>query len=330
MLVGITGAAGFIGGHTIEAAFARGHNVVAFDHAGRVTHDLDLTRDGTDYRSYDPVTARMGDVRDGVSMRELAAHVDGIIHLAACLGTQETIAHPQPAFETNIVGGLNFLEACRQYDIPGVYISVGNWFADNSYAISKHAVERACRMFATEHDTRVNVVRAVNAYGPRQSCAPPYGPSKVRKVTPALACRALAGDPIEVYGDGEQISDMVHVTDVAQALVRALECARAGVVFDRVVEVGPPQHHTINEVARHVIAAAQRLGYHPDPNVVHLPMRPGEKPRSNVTADSSTLELVGMDPHGLIGLAGGIHDTVAWYAQHWLKGYLADTIAVPA
>lgn len=307
MKIGITGGAGFIGGHVTDELVSRGHHPVIFDHLGRTAHDH-------------PVL--MGDVRDPVAMTELAAHVDGIIHLAACLGTQETIRNPRPAAETNVQGGLNFLEAIAQYDIPGVYIGVGNWWMENTYSISKTTVERFVRMFNAERGTRCNTVRLVNAYGPRQSVAPPFGPAKVRKITPAFVCRALTGQPIEIYGDGQQVSDMVHVTDGAKALVSALEKAADGVVLDRVVECGPVEHHTVNEVAGHVIKAAAALGYPPVP-LEHLPMRPGEVPGATVTADTTTLPPVGIDPAGLVPLDRGIMETVAWYQENWLPGYQA-------
>ena len=89
----------------------------------------------------------------------------------------------------------------------------------------------------------------VNAYGPRQLAAEPYGCGKVRNITPAFACRALLGQPIEVYGDGKQVSDMVYVGDVAKALVRATEKAKQGVVFPHAVEVGPSENKTVGEIA---------------------------------------------------------------------------------
>lgn len=249
-------------------------------------------------------------------MCELAAHVDGIIHLAACLGTQETIKNPRPAAETNVGGGLNFLEACAQYGIPGTYIGVGNTGFPNTYSISKTVVEHFVEMFNRERGTRVNIVRLVNAVGPRQSVGPPFGPAKVRKIAPAFICRALTGAPIEVYGDGEQVSDLVHVRDGALALVKALEAADAGRVFDRVVQVGTEAHHTVNEVAREVIQVAGSSS-----ELVHLPMRPGERPGSRITADVSTLSLVGMDPASLMTMPKIIAETTAWFEEHWLPGY---------
>ena len=87
------------------------------------------------------------------------------------------------------------LQAAAQYDLPGVYIGVGNHWMNNTYSISKTQVERFVDMYNTERGTRVNIVRVVNAYGPRQLAAHPYGPGKVRKITPAFICRALRDEP---------------------------------------------------------------------------------------------------------------------------------------
>jgi UDP-glucose 4-epimerase len=334
MKIGITGGAGFIGGHVVDVALERGHDVVVFDPRGRWPAD---GREMAVALDHGRVERRLGDVRDAAAMTELAAHVDGIIHLAACLGTQETIRNPRPAAETNIVGGLNFLEACNQYDIPGVYIGVGNHWMDNTYSISKTTVERFVRMFnADRHPTgddllnnRINMVRLVNAYGPRQSVAPPYGPAKVRKITPSFICRALAGRPIEIYGDGSQVSDMVHVRDGALALVKSLEAAEQGIVFERPVEVGSTTPVTVWQVAKIIQGLAEhyRAGSGSDyaeVDIVHLPMRPGETPGTPIVADTSTLEFVGMDPADLIPLEKGMDETVLWYLENWLPGYLAS------
>jgi hypothetical protein len=135
--------------------------------------------------------------------------------------------------------------------------------------------------------------------------AAPYGPARVRKITPAFAARALTGAPIEVYGDGEQVSDMVHVRDVARTMVNALEHAAAGDIVPRVVEVGPVTHHTVNEVAAEVIASATALGY-PAVDIKHLPMRPGETPGAYVTAGHVDAA-AGRDRPGVAGAARGRH-----------------------
>ncbi|WP_433663823.1 NAD-dependent epimerase/dehydratase family protein [Nocardia sp. CA-128927] len=100
MKVGVTGGSGFIGSYVCEELVRRNHEPVIFDHRRHARPQ--------------PYEVMLGDIRDSTSMTELAAHCDGIIHLAAVLGTQETIRQPRPAAETNLVGGLNFLEAVAQ------------------------------------------------------------------------------------------------------------------------------------------------------------------------------------------------------------------------
>lgn len=303
--IGITGGQGFIGKWTTQACLDRGYSVLVLDHKQRQPEQ---------YIDDPRVDYIWGDVRDETVMLELAAHVDGIIHLAAVLGTQETVDDPRPAANTNLMGGLNFLHSIKRYDIPGVYICVGNHWMNNPYSISKTAVERFCFMYRKEHGTRINQVRAVNAYGPLQASAPPYGAGKVRKITPAFVNRALSGQDIEVYGDGEQVSDMVWVGDVAETMVTALEHAEQGITYDFTIEAGPRENHTVNEVATIVMDAAARAGFTPG-KLVHLPMRPGEVAGDRVTADVTTLERAGIDPDSFKDLYQGIEETVQWFIE---------------
>ena len=294
MKVLVTGGGGFIGGYVVERLQERGHSPVIFDHYNRGNY---------------PCPVILGDVRDATAVTEAMAHVDAWIHLAAVLGTQETIQNPRPAAESNLMGGLNILEAAAQYNTPGVYIGVGNHWMNNTYSISKTMIERFIQMFNKERGTRVNIVRAMNAYGPRQRAAPPYGSSRVRKIAPAFICRALKGDPVEVYGDGSQVSDMVYVSDVANALVVATEKAADGIVFDKAVEVGPSEHLTVQQFAGMVISACNSSS-----EIVNLPMRPGEIPGATVSADVETLSLVNMAADDLVPVDIGLAQTVAYFS----------------
>lgn len=287
MKVLVTGGQGFIGSYTCEHLAEQGHDVVLFDRHQKQHPWGEFI---------------LGDIRDDVAVMEAVARVDGVIHLAGVLGTQETIKNPRPAFDVNINGGLNILEAVTHYDVPLVNIAVGNWFAQNSYAISKHTVERLVQMYVRERGANACTVRAVNAYGPKQVAAPPYGPSKVRKVIPALVCRALTDQPIEVYGDGEQIMDMVHVRDVARVLVAAID-GPAGVTY----EAGPGLETTVNEIAKEVIVAAGKGA------ITHVPMRPGETNHTRVVADPETLKPLGINSDSFITLREGLAETVEFY-----------------
>lgn len=292
MKVLVTGGNGFIGRATVRELEARGHSPVVFD------------------RFHDGETETIfGDVRDPTAITEAVAHADAVIHLAGVLGTQETIANPRPAAEINILGGLNVMEACTQYNVPLVNIAVGNWFEYSTYSISKHTMERFAVMFARYRDLPVCSVRAYNAYGPGQSVAYPYGTSRVRKIIPSFVVRALHGEPIQVYGDGSQVMDMIYVGDVARCLVRALENGpRDGALY----VAGTGRRTSVRYIAEMVRAEVHRkvIGV----EIEFLPMRPGETPGSEVLADVTQL-VPGINEHELVNLEDGLAETVDYYRK---------------
>ena len=296
MKILITGGAGFIGSYVVEKCIQRGHEPIIFDHYNR--------------QEQYPCPVILGDVRDEVAVTEAMAHVDAWIHLAAVLGTQETIDNPRPAAQSNLMGGLNMLAAAKQYNLPGTYIGVGNHWMNNPYSITKTMIERFVNMYNKEHNTKVNIVRAMNAYGPRQRPVPPWGDSKVRKITPSFICRALEGLDIEVYGDGKQISDMCWVGDVAHALVVATEKAAKDIVFPEPVEVGPSHSKQVGEIAHLIVHLTES-----NSKVVNLPMRPGEIPGATVSADVNTLKHVDMTEASLMPVSKGMEITIEYYKE---------------
>lgn len=297
MKVLVTGGQGFIGQYTVEELMRRGHVPIVFD-----TRDTGVRPDGSEFS--------LGDIRDDVAVTEAFAHSDAFIHLAGVLGTQETIKNPRPAAETNVLGGLNVLCASAQYDVPGVNIAVGNYWMNNTYSISKNTIERFVKMFNKESGTRINVVRPTNCFGPRQSSFPPYGPAKVKKITPAFVNAAIRGLPIGIYGDGEQISDMIYVEDVAKVLVTAMEHAAEGKVYDHAFEVGYGEPITVNEVAQTIISLSGSESV-----LEHSPMRPGEEVHGVVLADPSTLEPLGISKDDFVPLEEGLLRTIEWFKE---------------
>ena len=294
----VTGGNGFIGLHVTRLLAEEGYKVDALD---------------TRHRYNPNAFTILGDVRDATSVNEAVAHVDGVIHLAGVLGTQETIQNPRPAAETNILGGLNVFEACTKYDIPLVNIAVGNHWMNNTYSITKSTMERFAKMYNRERNARITVVRAMNAYGPLQVAAAPHGPSKVRKIMPSFVNRALDGDDIEVYGDGLQIMDMIYVEDVARVLIAALQATADGAILP-VIEAGTGRRTTVNEIARTVIRDVHaKTGKRSE--IVPLPMRPGEDPNSVVLANPDALELIRIDPASLVPLEAGVSRTVDYFRR---------------
>jgi UDP-glucose 4-epimerase len=184
----------------------------------------------------------------------------------------------------------------------------------------------------------------VNAYGPGQRVAPPFGPGKVKKIMPAFSCRALTGQPLEVYGSGQQISDMIYVEDVAKVFATTLEHLENSPVPKYSIEAGPSASLTVRQVAEQVIKNASLLTSFTS-EIIDLPMRPGEK-RDNdvpqhlldqisavlgndsdsqiirrnlrelstrVTADITTLEQIGINASSFTPFDSGCALTVEWY-----------------
>lgn len=295
----VTGGAGFIGQYVCEELARLNFTPVVFDHVKRES----------------PYEVNLGDIRDEVAVNEAVAHSDGVIHLGGVLGTQETINNPRPAAHTNVIGGLNILEAVSEYDVPLVNIAVGNYWMNNTYSITKNTVERFCDMYARFRGTRVSVVRALNAYGPRQVAATPYGPSRVRKIMPSFACRSLSGLPIEVYGDGDQIMDMIYVTDVAEILVKTLMHTHLKGALSTPIEAGTGRRTTVNDIAELVVEESRKL-LPGDAGVKHLPMRPGEDSGSVVLGDPSTLSVIGVDSANFVPLEEGVNRAVGYYFKY--------------
>lgn len=329
MIVGITGGNGFIGSWVQDELHKRGHKALILDHKSRGVNTL------------------LGDVRDETIVHELAAHVDGIIHLAAVLGTAETIDNPRPAAETNIIGTINVFEAASRYNLPVVFAAVGNsGIGRGTYCLTKACGEEFVKMYREDRGLRVTAVRPMNAYGPRQSAPAPYGPSKVRKIVPSFVCSALSGDPMRLYGGGTQVSDTVWVGDVAAVFVTALEAASDDVVPAHPIDVGNRHPLTVLDVAH----AVQR--FIPTAVIESVPMRAGEPeggPLSTpsrvtivedavmealpaldpiavnravkqlgtvVSANVNTLQLIGVTPDAFVPLAAGIERTVNWFREN--------------
>jgi UDP-glucose 4-epimerase len=298
MKVLVTGGMGFIGQYVVEELMRLGHTALIIDPHPKGEYKGELF---------------LGDIRDAVAVTEAMAHSEAWIHLAGVLGTQETIANPKPAVETNILGGLNVFEAATQYKLPGVNIAVGNYWETNTYSITKNTAERFAAMFRKYRDLQVTNVRAFNAYGPRQSVAFPFGESKVRKIMPSFICRALVGLPIEIYGTGEQIMDMIYVENVAQILVRTLIYTMDRGALDLTIEAGSGNKTSVNSIAD-LVASRVKEKYAISVKINHISLRKGETPRAIVVADSEKIRF--LDKKDSITLSDGIDLTLDYYNQN--------------
>ena len=298
MKVLVTGGLGFIGGHVVEELISRGITPVVFDRfPPKNDNHLRLPTENFEFF--------MGDIRDRNAVSEAVSFCDGAINLAGVLGTSETVDNPFPSAEANIMGGLNFLEACRQHKKKGVQIAVGNWFMNNTYAITKTTIERMALMYNKEHGTQIAIVRGLNVYGPRQKHKP------VRKITPNFVCQALRSHAIKVNGSGESVMDMIYVKDIAKILVDALLIDHG--VYDKVFSAGSGVETTVNDIANTINFYANNMT-----PMVHVKMRQGEDDHSVVLGDPSTLApLANGGEYPLMSLDEGMAKTVEWYKENY-------------
>lgn len=262
----VTGGHGFIAGYVIERLHELGYQPVTNVHHAQDNEILKKT----DTIVYDV------DVMDAAGIYGVIQHVDGVIHLAGLLGTSENIRHARKMNDVNINSMLNVLDACDNFKIPCVAIGVGNHWMKNTYSISKTAAENYAIMYAREFGTPVNVVRALNACGPRQK----WG--KINKITPTFINKVLDKEPISVYGGKDHCSvmDMIYVGDIANVLVDVLE--RTGLKSNelepgQVFQAGTGIGLTVWDIAQKVVDVCKAKGYEvSEEPIIEVPMRAGE------------------------------------------------------
>lgn len=285
----VTGGCGFIGSYVLDRLHSVGIDTVVLD---RMLHP-EMRHEGVFF----------GDVRDEGAVRQAMYGCDGFIHLAGVLGTQETIVDPRSAAEVNVFGSLNVFMAARDMGVKGVYIAVGNHWMNNPYSITKTTAERFALMAGKEWDVPIAVVRALNAYGPRQKSKP------VRKLMPNLCISALKGEKFSVYGNGDQIMDMIYVTDVAEVLVQALLQEHP---YLSPIEAGTGRETSVKDIVTEVY---KQCGYD-EPLIDWHTMRPGEDANSTVLAHTATLQELNIKPQRFLPLEDGVSRTLEWYRYH--------------
>ena len=287
MKVLVTGGAGFVGNALVKQLVREGHDVTSFDR----TKPSGLRSD---------VNEVYGDVTDSYAVDCYVRDHDYVFNIAGMLGTQETVNDPTPAVQTNIIGALNVYNALARHNVSCTQITVGNFWMNNPYSITKSTSERFALMYNKEHGTKITVVRGLNIYGPGQK------PFPVKKVIPNFVLNALRNDDLTIYGSGQSQMDMIYVDDAARVLAKTplnITC------YDGVFDMGTGVAPTVNEIAEMVISASGSRS-----KLNHVPMRPGEDKHSVVCADTDAMEEhLGIKAAELVPFEDGVVKTIDYY-----------------
>jgi dTDP-glucose 4,6-dehydratase len=314
----VTGGAGFIGSHLVDALLADGST--------RVTVLDKLTYAGSranlaDHEGDQRMRFVHGDAADPSVVEPLVGEVDRVVHAAAETHVDRSITGPAAFVMTNVVGTQVMLDACRDHERPLLLVSTDEVYGQNEpegvftedapmrprspYAASKASAEMLARSYGITYGTPVWIVRGTNAFGPRQN---------PEKAIPVFAMAALEGRPLPVYDRGAQSREWLYVTDWAQACLTALRHGEPGDVFN----IGDGTELTNLELARRVCALAGA----DESSVTFVADRPGHDLRYGVTSE----RLHELNWRPVVPFDEGLARTVAWYRDHadWVSDMRAE------
>jgi UDP-glucose 4-epimerase len=298
----VTGGAGFIGSNVVGLLAAEGYDVVVLD--SLVTgYEKNLAGLGG-------VRLVRGDVRDAGLVASLAEGAEVVFHLAASVGNTRSIESPFEDSEVNVLGTLAVLEAARRAGARKVvYSSSAAIFGelrrlpideehpaepDSPYGVSKLAGEKHCLAYSRLHGLEAVCLRYFNVYGVGQRYDA-YG-----NVIPIFVRRLLRGEPLTVYGDGDQTRDFVNVSDVARANLLAARAAGVSGAFN----IASGESLTVNRLVAMLREASGR-----DVEVDHAPDRRGDVRHSRADI-SRARETLGYAPAS--AMAEGLGEYLEW------------------
>ncbi|WP_326651312.1 MULTISPECIES: NAD-dependent epimerase/dehydratase family protein [unclassified Streptomyces] len=259
----VTGGAGFIGSHLVDALLARGEPVVVLDDlsTGRLEN---LAR----ARGQDNFQFVQGSVLDASLVDDLVRDCDCVVHLAAAVGVKLIVEQPLNSFTINTKGTETVIGSAHRYDRRVILASTSEIYGKNSsgplsetsdrilgspsiprwsYSTAKAVDEILAELYRREYGLRSTIVRFFNTVGPRQS--PAYG-----MVIPRFARQAVRGEPLTVYGTGQQSRCFLHVADVVEALLSLIDLPDSvGETFN----IGSDEETSILDLAERIIARAK-------------------------------------------------------------------------
>ena len=232
----VTGGAGFIGSHIVEALLCRGDSVRVLDNFSSGRHENLKDLKGN-------LEILDGDLRDAGMVKASVKNIDLVFHLAALVSVPQSMTEPEACFAVNVGGTVALMDAARQAGVCKMVISSSTAVYGNTdvfptteetplrplspYALSKQVNELYASLYSQTLGLPVTALRYYNVYGPRQRPDSDYAAA-----IPIFLHRLIAGQPIIIYGDGRQSRDFIFVKDIVRANLMAAESNTGGQVFN--------------------------------------------------------------------------------------------------
>ena len=278
----VTGGAGFIGSHLVDKLVDLGHEVIVID---------DYSNSGN--ASFNKSVTYHGICINNPYVATLFQDVDYVFHLAAESRIQPALENPELAVKTNVLGTCKILKYALDYGVKRVmYSSTSSAYGLanpiplqedmkkdclNPYSITKTAGEDFCKMYNNLYGLETVTFRYFNVYGEGQPTQGQYAP-----VVGLFQRQSAAGEAMTIVGDGEQTRDYVHVSDVVEANISAMNATKdaCGEIFN----IGTGVNHSVNDIARMIGG-----------EVKHIPSRIGEA-RDTKADISKTKRILNWEP----------------------------------
>lgn len=317
----VTGAAGFIGSHTVEALAGRCDRVIGLDNFSDYYDPQRKRANLAEVRRAlaDPEAFRFveGDVGDERLVGDLLAshHVDGVVHLAAMGGVRTSVEQPRAYYETNLMGTLNVLEQARIHGVDRiVFASTSSVYGATEqlpfvetdacdrplapYPASKRAAELLGHSYHHVHGTHFTALRFFTVYGPRGR--PDMMPYKI-------LAHLLRGDAVTLYDRGRMIRDWTYVGDIAAGIVRAVDRP----LGYEVINLGRGEPVVVADFIAEMEGQTGRRA-----SFAHDAAPSTDMARTHANVDKAR-RLLGYDPK--VGVEEGVRRMVAWFRRAVLE-----------
>lgn len=303
----VTGGAGFIGSHIVDALVDKGCKV-------RVLDDLSMGSLSNLEQVQDRIEFVQGSILDEGLVNKLATGCEGVFHLAAVTSVPQSVEQPIFVHKVNALGTLTVIEAARKAGARVVFSSSAAVYGDDPalpkhedmptfpispYGVQKLMGEHYLRNFHSLFGLQGYCLRYFNVYGPRQNPSSHYS-----GVITIFCNRALAGEPIRIFGDGNHTRDFVFVSDVVQANLLAMEAERADA---RPLNVGTGKSVNLTTLADLIRQAAES-----NSPIEYADPRPGDIVHSRCDP-SRAQESIGFAAQ--VSMEQGLEQTIAFFRE---------------